>query len=242
MNAAGKSTYTRAGIKDLWGAWMVRGTDWTENGNPVNPYFTTRKVRGAIPWDRALALHHRMLRPGKANYHVPAHIHFYLDDRKFDGPCSGIWANPDRLIEVARHFDGVMGIDFSTNADMPDPIKRHQVYRMRALERYVASRGIDVVQNLRWSGPETWDYFLDALRHHAPLSLGTVGSGLDLLENRPPFERGLLHAVSELEPTMLYVVGSASCPVFDEVRRMGTRVIQFDGPTAAAFKAGDLHV
>lgn len=232
----------RPGLKDLWGARLVRGARWTERGNPINPHSLTHAVSAVVPWNGALTLHRKMLRAGRADYRTHAHIHFYIDDEKFDGFRSGIWADPDRLIEVARHFDGVMGIDFSTNADFPDPIKRWQVYRTRALEYYLASVGIEVIQNLRWSGPETWGYFLDALHHGEPLSLGTVGSGLTLLENRPPFERGLIHAVKELEPTVLYVVGSASHAAFDEVQHMGTRVVQFDGATAAAFKASGRHV
>ena len=242
MNTTGRPTTPRRGIVDLWGARMTRGVKWSENGNPVNPYISGHEPHSIMAWDRALTLHRQMRNKGDADYRIAAHIHFYIDDRKFDGPRSGIWAKPERLVEVARHFDGVMGIDFSTYADFPEPIKRWQIYRMRTLERFVASNGVEVIQNFRWGGPETWDYFLDVLHRNAPLSLGTVASGLRYLENRPAFARGLLHGVRSLEPSVIYVVGSSNYPVFDEVRALGTRVVTFDGPTAAAHKAGGANV
>lgn len=55
------------------------------------------------------------------------------------------------------------------------------------------------------------------------------------MENRPLFEMGLLKLVEVCSPSLLYVVGSANLAVFDEVRDTGVEVVQFDGPTAAAF-------
>lgn len=154
MEVIKERTPIRPGLKDLWNSRLVHDTTLTPHGNPYNPYQSTTPVKAVVPWDRAITLHHKMLHAENADYRVHAHIHFYIDDSKFDGPRSGVWANPNRLVELARHFDGVMGIDFSTYADFPEPLKRWQVYRIRALEYYLASQGIEVVQNLRWSAPK----------------------------------------------------------------------------------------
>lgn len=228
---------TRPGIKDLWNSRIVRGAEWSDYDNPVNPNMASRPVRSVVAWNTAKAIHKRMTEKNEEHYHIDAHIHFYIDDDKFDGNRGGIWAKPERFLEIAKHFDGVLGIDFSTNADFPDPVKRDQVYCIRAMEYYASVNEVEVIQNARWGASNTWGYFFDVLHHHVPLSIGTVGSGINLLKNRPLFDAGIRELVRVCEPSCLYVVGSASYPVFGELEEKGVVIRQFDSPTAEVFKA-----
>lgn len=231
----------RPGLKDLWGADLVRGASWSDLDNPINPNVAKGRVNAVISLRDAKTLHKRKMAEGDASYHIGAHAHLYIDDDKFDGDREGVWKKHAEFLDMLRHFDGVLGIDFSTYLDFPGPLKDWQVCRIRMMEYYLSSHNVEVIQNARWAEPDTWERFFDVLHHHATLSIGTVASGLKFVENRPLFEAGLLKLVEVCSPTVLYVVGSANHAVFDEVRDAGVEVVQFDGPTAAAFARKGAH-
>lgn len=172
-----------------------------------------------------------MMETRKPSYHIGAFVHCYIDDPKFDGDREGIWSNPERFFKIVSHFGGVLGVDFSTNADFPEPVKRHQFYKMRVIEHAANVREVPLIPNARWGTPETWPYCFDGLPDGRPLSVGTVASGLRKLENRPVFEAGLRELVRLKHPTALVVVGSASCAIFGELRARGVTIVQIDGDT-----------
>lgn len=230
-----KFSEVRPGLKDLWGADLVRGASWSDLDNPINPNVASRRVNAVMSLHEARTLHRHKMRAGERDYHIDAHVHLYIDDAKFDGEREGVWKKHEEFLEMLRHFDGALGIDFSTYLDFPGPLKDWQVCRIRMMEYYLSTHGVEVVQNARWAEPDTWGRFFDVLHHGAPLSLGTVASGLRYVENRPLFEAGLLKLVEVCSPSVLNVVGSANYDVFDEVRNAGVEVVQFDGPTASGF-------
>lgn len=239
--AQNKLSGVRPGLKDLWGADLVSGASWSDLDNPVNPNVATRRANAIISLHDAKTLHRRKMAEGDSGYRVSAHVHLYIDDSKFDGEREGVWRKHDAFLDMLRHFDGALGIDFSTYLDFPSPLKGWQVCRIRMMEYFLSSHGVEVIQNARWAEPDSWERFFDVLHHGAPLSLGTVASGLKYMENRPLFEMGLLKLVEVCSPSVLYVVGSANLAVFDEVRGAGVEVVQFDGPTAAAFAREGAH-
>ena len=230
------NTKVRRGVKDLWGARLVRGAEWTASGNPVVATTMAEPPRAVVGYREARRIHRERTAVGDTGYHVGALVHAFTDDQNFDGSREGVWAGFDCFVKLARHFDGVC-VDLSTYADMPEPVLRWQVYRTRALEYALAQAGVPVVVNARWGGPETWPYTIDELPGRSMLAVGTVASGLKRLENRPVFEAGLRRILETKRPTCLVVVGSASCPAFEEAREQGVLVAQFDGETCAAHKA-----
>ena len=230
----------RRGIRDLWGAWMVLGAEWSPLDYPMFPLRTWASSivpKALIPWPEAKAIHKKMMAKGVKDYHVDAFVHCFLDDGKFDGPLQGIWRRPKYFLEVLCHFDGVLGLDFSIEPCMPRPVWQHQLYKMRAMEYYMASNGVVTIQNARWCGPSTWDDVFDVLVEGGIFCVGTVASGLHRLENRYQFEAGLRELVRRKHPKALIVVGSANYPIFDELREAGVPIIQFDGETCTAFRA-----
>ena len=75
------------------------------------------------------------------------------------------------------------------------------------------------------------------------LSIGTVGSGLRLLENRFVFDEGLRKLLELKRPRCLVVVGSADYPSFDTARERGVKVVRFPGETCARFsRKGERYV
>ncbi len=107
------------------------------------------------------------MKSGNESFHYHAHIHFYIDDQKFDGKQSSIWLYPVKALEIVKHFDGIITPDFSTNADFPDPLKRYNTYRMRAFGCWIANNGLSVINNVRWGTLETWAYCFDGIPKHS---------------------------------------------------------------------------
>lgn len=232
----------RPGLKDLWNSQLVKDAKWTKLDYPKVKTTAEKVPVAVISWHDAITQHNKLLKSGNADYHINAYLHCYIDDTKFDGEREGIWEKPERFYAIASHYDGILGIDFSTNADFPEPIKRNQFYKMRAMEYGANARNISLYANARWGTKETWKYCYDGLPKGQALCVGTVASGLRKLENRPVFEAGLRELVKLKHPPKLIIVGSASYEIFDELRRQGIEIIQFDGPTSCHFQKEDNDV
>ncbi|MGN0262147.1 MAG: DUF4417 domain-containing protein [Eggerthellaceae bacterium] len=226
----------RPGIRDLWNSSLYEGADWTGLDNLEVRCTAARPSENIILWTHAKRLHKERIASGDKDYHVNAFIHCCTDDQNFDGEREGIWKKWEHFYDVASHFDGITGIDFSTNADFPEPLKRYQFHKMRAIEHGAIQRGIPVIPNARWGTPETWEYCFDGIPEGEMLCVGTVGSGLGNIENRPTFDAGLRMLIALKRPPALTVIGSEKYPIFREVRESGIAIFQYDGETCSYFK------
>ena len=235
---SGCNRSSRRGLIDLWNSELYEEADWTELDNPQVRSTAVRLPTAVISWRDAKRIHKDSIARGERSYHVHAFIHCYIDDQKFAGEREGIWRRWRFFYEVASHFEGILGVDFSTHADCPEPVKRIQFHKMRVIEHGAIQRGIPTIVNARWGTRETWSYCFDGLPENSVLSIGVVGSGLTRLENRPVFDNGLRKLVEIKRPRSLVIVGSTNYPIFEEIRAGGVAVTQFDGDTCSYFKNG----
>lgn len=227
--------HIRKGCVDMWNAFMVDGADFVIGSDmPICPCTAKCVPPNLVSFVEAKHIH-KLRSKENPDYHVDAFVHFYIDDQKFDGPLCGIWAKPYDALEIIRHFSGAITPDFSTNADFPDPLKRYNTYRMRAFGRWLSVNGIDVINNVRWGTEETWDYCFDGIPYNSIVSIGTVASGISILENRPDFEKGLFKMVELLKPHTILVYGSANYECFRALSAMGIRIVPFMSDTNIAF-------
>ncbi len=227
---------TRKGLHDMWGSDLYQGAAWSDLDNPLVHTTTATTPKDVISWHDAKHNHAKNKSSLGSDYHINAFIHCYIDDIKFDGEREGIWNNHKRFFDIASHYDGILGIDFSTNADFPEPLKRYQFHRMRVMEHASAMRGFAIIPNARWGTEETWNYCFDALPEKEMLAIGVVGSQLRSLENRPAFEAGIRELVRQKHPSAIIVVGSAKYQIFSELRSQGIKIYQYDGSTSTHFK------
>ena len=226
----------RKGSKDLWNATLLKGASYTED-NDIPICFTCNGTvpHGIIYFEDAKALH-KKLNVKDPNYHIDKYVHFYSDDQKFDGNRNSIWMHPEKLIELLRHFAGAISPDPSTFADFPDPIKRYNIYRMRAFDVIFQNHDIPVIHNVRWGTSETWSYCFDGIPLNAIIAIGVVASGIDKVINRQYFKDGLVKAIELLEPNTIVIYGSDNYDLFDEIRDLGIKVIAFPSKTSLAYK------
>ena len=230
--------HIRSGCTDMWNAFMVRGAKFVPGSDiPICPCTAKTIPKKLISYVEAKHLH-KINSTANPAYHIDAFVHFYIDDQKFDGPKSSIWLYPHKALEVLRHFSGVITVDFSTNADFPDPIKRYNTYRMRAFGFWLSSQGISVINNVRWGTKETWDYCFDGIPYNSIVAIGTVASGIHKLENRFDFEIGLFKMIEMLKPRTIIVYGSANYACFKKLAQTGIQIIPFPSDTSLAFNCG----
>jgi hypothetical protein len=221
----------RAGLADIWNAYMVKEADFSEHDIPLCPSTATKVPTRLIGYDEAKTIHRKMLTSGNIDYHVNAFIHFYIDDSKFDGKQTSFWLYPEKTIEILKHFDGLIVPDPSTYADFPDPLKRWNYYRMNAFGFWTASQGYEVISNVRWNTPDTWDYCFDGNPRNSILCLGTVASSLRYKSNYDLFAEGLLKMYEILTPHTLIVYGSSNYPCFDVLKDQGVKIVTFKSRT-----------
>ncbi|MCF0110351.1 MAG: DUF4417 domain-containing protein [Erysipelotrichaceae bacterium] len=225
-----------AGLTDIWNAFMVKKATFSNHDIPLCPTTATKIPEKLIGYDEAKTIHKKMILDNKPNYHINAFIHFYIDDSKFDGKKTSFWLYPNKVFEIACHFDGIIAPDPSTYADFPDPLKRWNYYRMNAFGFWIASQGIEVISNVRWDTPDTWEYCFDGNPCNSMLAIGTVASSLKYKLNYALFADGLRRMYELLTPHTLIIYGSANYPCFDELRNNGVTVIVFPSKTSEYYK------
>lgn len=228
-------TGKRKGIVDVWNAFMVKGATFDDYDIPICHTTAKSLPRQLISWREAKTLHNKEMQHNNKNYHVEAFIHFYVDDVKFDGVKSSIWLFPWEALKIIQHFEGVITPDFSTYQDFPEPIKIFATYQMRALGFWLGSMGIQVINNVRWGTAETWKYSFKGIPKHSLVAIGSSASELKKKMNMPLFEDGLMRMIEELQPMAIIVYGSANYQVFQDVRKRGIEIIQFDSERSVAY-------
>lgn len=214
----------RKGCKDIWNAFMTKGAVYTSHDIPICPSTAKDDPIGLIGYDETKKLPH-------TDYFV----HFYMDDYKFDGK-RGIWQDPQKALDRLKNYAGVITPDFSPYQDMPEPLKVYNTFRSRAFGYWLTTQGLSVINNVRWGTPETFWYCFDGIPKYSTVAIGTVASGLRLLENRPRFEEGLKEMVRRIEPRKIITYGSSKHQIFKELTESGIEIISFPSKTATAFE------
>lgn len=225
----------RKGCKDIWNAFMVRGATFTENDIPCCPTTAYTLPDTVISYDEAKQIHKKTLRNGQTNYFINSFIHFWIDDYKFDGIRTGIWAMPFKALTIIKHFSGIITPDFSTNSDYPEPIKKYNTYRMRAFGFWISNQNIPVINNVRWGTEETWSYCWDGIPQNSIIAIGAAASGLKKSINRPLFEVGLQETVKQLRPSAIIIYGAPNYPIFDTLRKQNIVIKTFHSKMDLAF-------
>lgn len=100
-------------------------------------------------------------------------VHFFLHDYQFER----VWVRPQRYAEVLSKYEFVLSPDFSSYSDMPDTLKRFNVYRNRWCGRFWQDFGIKVIPTITWSDDIGADYAFCGVPKHSIIAVSTMGEG-----------------------------------------------------------------
>ena len=148
---------------------------------------------------------------------------FYEDDTAFER----FWNNPKRYLPVLKRFEGVVAPDFSLYRDMPLVMQEWNIYRSRALAHWLQENGIPVIPNLRWGDERTYKLCCSGISKGGTIAVGSHGC-IKLLQEREQFSKGLEYVVRHVQPDTIVVYGTAPDCIFEEYRKGGIAVKQFD--------------
>lgn len=222
-----KEIKIRKGCKDVFNAFMIEGCTFDGKYDiPVCAPANEEIPNKLIAYDLT-----------KSSIEYDSYVHFYIDDQKFDGP-QGIWNKPEKALERLKKYDGVIIPDFSTNIDFPTALKIYNTYRMRAFGCYLLRHGIKVINNVRWSEPESYDYCFAGIPKHGIISIGTIGC-IKEKANWKYYQQGLDEMVKRLEPKIILVYGSAPDKFFKKHKDNGIIIYQYESQTSKAFRKDD---
>lgn len=231
----------RKGIKDVW--WrpcMVSGAKFLEHDIPFCSTTTSDTPMALLTYKEAKEIYHKEIRKD-TNFLNGGYVCFYEDDGDFDS-VGGIWFRNDKAYKILSHFAGIITPDFSTYQDFPYPLKIWNIYRMRAFGYWYGTlNGGNVINNVRWGTPETFDYCFEGIPKNSIVAIGTVGGSPRKLVDRKRFEDGLAEMVNRLSPHTIIVYGSANYPCFKKLEKKGVKIIAYQSKTAKAYAEVGKH-
>lgn len=130
-------------------------------------------------------------------------VHFYEDDFKFER----FWNKPEETLERLDGFAGLIGPDFSLYENMPVVQKIHNTYRNQLLSAWAQRCGVQVIANVRLSGPDSVPYSLAGIPAHSTIAFGLHGC-LKKVENRQQAVQEIVLACDRLLPSNVLIYGS----------------------------------
>ncbi len=160
-------------------------------------------------------------------------VHFYEDDAAFER----IWNNPKKYLPILKQFKGVITPDFSLYRDMPLVMQFWNIYRSRAIGRWLQDNGINVVVNVRFGDSRTFVASCFGVPHEGVIAVGSHGC-VRIKEDREIFVDGLEYVVKTLQPKTIIVYGSTPDAIFKRYKEKGIEIFQFDSDYAVS-RRGD---
>lgn len=132
--------------------------------------------------------------------------HFYYDDYKF----IQAWKDPDLYVERLRKFKAVISPDFSLYTDFPLALQIMSCYRRQWVGAYWQSLGLDVIPDVVWGEPETFEFCFDGIPKRGTVAVSSVGVKNDRDWNGKEgdlFKRGYDEMLKRLEPKTVLFYG-----------------------------------
>ena len=131
-------------------------------------------------------------------------VHFYEADRSF----ARVMHNPKKYGELLKRFKYVVFPDFSQKLDMPAFIRFQNSWWNKALGAYWQSLGVNVIPNVSWSTPSSYEYAFKGIPRHSVIAINCTGiKGTHM--SRYFWMSGYEAALKALEPSLIIRYGDA---------------------------------
>uniref|UniRef100_I5AUD6 DUF4417 domain-containing protein n=1 Tax=Eubacterium cellulosolvens (strain ATCC 43171 / JCM 9499 / 6) TaxID=633697 RepID=I5AUD6_EUBC6 len=213
----------RAGCRDVFHAFLVEKAEYDGFLEIPRLDFSDEKPKKLISFTKALK-----------STDFDCWVHFYQDDASFER----IWNQPRTYLPILKKFAGVISPDFSLYRDMPLVMQYWNIFRNRAIGRWLQDNGVKVIPNVRWGDRRSHVPCCYGVSHGGTVAVGSHGC-VKILEDRAFFQEGLEYVVSTLRPKTIVVYGSAPDYIFEKYRNQGIAILQFDSEYAVSRREED---
>jgi len=88
-----KMAVDRAGMLDMWNAFMVKGARFSPNDIPLCQTTAIQPPSKLVSYYDAKAIHKKEIESGNREYCVDAFVHFYIDDQILLRFPSNFWSS-----------------------------------------------------------------------------------------------------------------------------------------------------
>lgn len=139
-------------------------------------------------------------------------VHFYLNDKEF----ARILTYPEKYLEILKRFKSVIAPDFSQYIDMPLPMRFYHCFLNKALAAYWANNGVNVIPNVTWSTPDSYDYSFAGIAKNGIIAINCTGvkrSGY----SKYLWMEGYKEAVRRLDPKHIIRYGEKMPGEYEEI-------------------------
>ena len=214
----------RSGCVDVFKAFLVSDADY-------DGFLEIPRIQGGTYAPKRLLEFSKSL--SSTNYEC--WVHFYEDDAAFER----IWRNPRKYLPILKKFEGVICPDFSLYRDMPLVMQYWNIYRSRAIGSWLEHNGVRVIPNIRFGDERTYNECCFGVSKQGTIAIGTHGCLKNRID-RAFIRSGLSIVIKRLDPTIIVIYGAAPDELFDDFRRHGITILQFDSSFAKS-RRGDCH-
>lgn len=139
-------------------------------------------------------------------------VHFYLNDKEF----TRILTYPEKYLEILKKFKSVISPDFSQYIDMPSPMRFYHCFLNRAFAAYWNNNGINVIPNITWSTPDSYDYSFAGIEKNGVIAINCTGVKKSDY-SKFLWLQGYKEAVKRLEPKRIIRYGEKMPDEYEEI-------------------------
>ena len=214
---------SRSGCRDVFHSFLVKNADYDGYLEIPKLDYTNEKPEKIIDFSKAIS-----------SKDYDCWIDYFKDDVKIER----MWNNPKKYLPIIKKFQGVISPDFSTYRDMPLVMQCWNIYRSRAIARWLQDNEVKVIPNIRWGDRRTHFLCCCGIPKRGTIAIGTHGT-LKNLDDRKCFISGLEYVVKTLQPKTIVVYGAAPDSIFNKYKAQGILILQFNSDFAISRKKED---
>lgn len=98
-------------------------------------------------------------------------VHFFINDKEF----MRILHRPETYMHILQKYKVVIAPDFSQLVGMPYVQRLYNCYLNRAFAAYWAYNGINVIPNVTWSTPDSYEYSFSGIPKFSTIAINCTG-------------------------------------------------------------------
>lgn len=157
------------------------------------------------------------------------YVHFYLEDHRF---ISRLF-DAESQLERFKNYDGVIGPDPSIYLGLKPYLAKSSVFFNRLYTSYFQRNGINTVFNVRFGGPDTYDFCFSGIPEGSVIAIGTHGT-MRYGELKETMLKGINEAIARIKPKRLLIYGTIPKEIVE--RHKEVEFLIFPSDASKAFR------